>query len=101
MNRHDTVVPPSRLQVVLLQENFKVGSRILKFSSFHPLEVSDLQWYVADRPHLGKVWLRLHFTRTGKTGENGQSFAKDSQVLAGSDRRFSGLATGRLRVPRG
>ena len=46
-------------------------------------EKSGIQWYVADRPHLRKVWFRLCFSWIGKTGENGQSFKCGKQNPVG------------------
>ena len=60
MNQHDTVVPPSRRDIVLPQSS----PCLLK------TEESGVTWYVDDGPHLWS-FLTLPLL-TGKMGENGQ-----------------------------
>ena len=54
MNKHDAVVPSSRLEVVLL-------------SIITSLKVSGLQWYVDDSPHLGHFTVSVLQARWVKT----------------------------------
>ncbi len=68
MNKHDTVVSSSRLQVVLLSVPFQ--KHLLMYQLYHLSKVSGLQWYVDDSPHL---WAVLGSALTGEMGENGQS----------------------------